>query len=75
MSRVCYAQMPMPGAELQFPGLADPSVLAGAEAFDRFAAVRAQIVTLEWLYLAASGHRRAIFDWRSDEIRMRWVVP
>ena len=75
MSRVCYAQMLAPGAELRSPDSADPSSLAGAEAFDHFAVVRAEIVTLEWLYLAASGHRRAIFDWRSDEIRMRWVVP
>jgi len=38
-----------------------------------FVPVRAHVETMEWLYLAARGHRRALFDFTQDT--MDWLVP
>lgn len=75
MSRACYAQAEPPGAQLNDEGqLAAP--LDGATAFGHFAVVLAEVKRLEWLYLAAQGHRRAHFDWTDGEPPVRyWAAP
>ncbi|RCL76883.1 MAG: flavin-binding protein, partial [PS1 clade bacterium] len=40
-----------------------------------FAPVAADVKTIEWLYLAAKGHRRAYFDLTQTPVKMKWLVP
>ena len=41
--------------------------------YKNFTVIQCKIKTIEWLYLAAKGHRRARFDLKNDEIL--WLVP
>ena len=52
-----------------------PEQVAPARA--HFAVLLVEVQTIEWLYLAHDGHRRAIFDWDPDRNRWdgRWLVP
>jgi hypothetical protein len=79
MSRECYRVTPGPGTPLADPHGAyidreptDP--LAG---FENFAAVLITFDRLEWLYLAAAGHRRAVFRWEGEGGRLSatWLAP
>lgn len=82
-SRVCYRHAYAPGAPLADPKLGDPTD-AMREPDDRdaglqqFAAVDVTLTRIDLLNLAATGHRRAIFDWRDDDGAAwtgRWVAP
>lgn len=42
---------------------------------DNFCVVLCRIRSLEWLYLAAKGHRRARFVWQGDHLSGTWLVP
>lgn len=74
-SRACYASEPGPGVDIDCGG-------AYVARFDsdrpdagraNFCAVVVRLQTLEWLYLAHKGHRRARFDLPSGN--GRWLVP
>ncbi|MFK7792808.1 MAG: pyridoxamine 5'-phosphate oxidase family protein [Devosiaceae bacterium] len=76
-SRECYRVMRAPGDVID-----DPSDLAFAandkpeEGVQNFAAVTLHIQSLEWLYLAHQGHRRALFAWNDDmTMQQNWLVP
>lgn len=78
-SRECYRVTPGPGAMLDVPGgqalppSDDPE--AGRESF---AAVRLHLDEIEWLYLAAAGHRRAVFTRAAEEGGAwtgQWLAP
>lgn len=58
-SRLVYAQAAAPGTRLESPELA-PFI---GNARDHFATLTLRFHSLEWLWLAASGHRRARFTW------------
>ncbi len=74
MSRVCYAQGVAPGSAITSP--VEITSVPDAEAFQHFAVVSAQIVRLDWLYLAAQGHRRASFAWTHDgTMTQTWLAP
>lgn len=75
MSRVCYAQNFAPGSVLQTPQSASTELLDTAIAEQNFAVVTAQILSLEWLYLSAEGHRRARFDWNGSAEMRSWLAP
>ena len=83
LSRVCYQQSSAPGTPL--PSVQD---VLGSEAERRagesadelgrenFAVVRILIHEIEWLYLAAAGHRRALFKRGLDGgIDGQWLAP
>jgi pyridoxamine 5'-phosphate oxidase len=74
MSRHCYGVSQAPGT-----AAADPQAALhrAAEPAGRahFGPVTVQVDALEWLYLAAQGHRRARFDWRDDGWEKTWLVP
>ena len=76
-SRLCYGVEPGPGAAIEAPWDwcqgEDGSV--EAESFQNFGAVLVKVESLEWLYLAARGHRRALYDWRGGALRKSWLVP
>lgn len=78
-SRVCYRARFAPSAAIDAPGEADPGGDARSPADpdagrENFRLVAVTVERLEWLHLAAGGHRRAVYlgagDWRGQ-----WLAP
>ena len=79
-SRICYRAAHGPGAPLDAPQEADPTEAARNPADseagrDAFVAVTVDVTRIEWLYLAARGHRRAVFIWSGDAWMGQWLAP
>ncbi|MEM8552882.1 MAG: pyridoxamine 5'-phosphate oxidase family protein [Pseudomonadota bacterium] len=74
MSKECYRQKVGPGAALTGPAGAEGDLLDDEEGFHNFALVPVAVARLEWLYLAAAGHRRAEFTY-GDGVGRRWIAP
>jgi pyridoxine/pyridoxamine 5'-phosphate oxidase len=79
-ARVCYRAPAGPGTPLAEPALGDPTAAARAPAHpddgrEHFSALSLTVERLEWLYLAARGHRRAAFDWSGGAWTGRWLAP
>jgi hypothetical protein len=81
----CYLAAPAPGSAVNLPtsGL-DPDIegrkpegFEVAPARENFAILLVEIERIEWLYLAHTGHRRAMFDWDSgnNSWNGHWLVP
>ena len=81
----CYLAEPAPGSPVDAPtsGL-DPAIEGQkpdakqtAPARSNFAVLLAEINRIEWLYLAHTGHRRALFCWneKTDQWESGWLVP
>jgi hypothetical protein len=74
-SRVCYGIAPGPGTPISAPDAyampEEPEAVAQGR--EDFRAVVIAATTLEWLYLAHAGHRRAFYDLASGE--GRWLAP
>jgi pyridoxamine 5'-phosphate oxidase len=79
MSRACYATMPAPGSTLSEAGaftLPDGSEESIAPGEAHFGALAITVQSLEWLYLAHQGHRRARFAWdEAESLTPQWLVP
>jgi hypothetical protein len=72
-SRMCYAIEPAPGTPVAEPPAAPRDPQAGRGAFR---VILLRFDRLEWLELAAAGHRRARFTWDGDAApAMTWLVP
>lgn len=71
MSRDCYRQPVGPGEALSGPGGADGARLDHEAGYAHFVVVRVAVEALDWLYLAAKGHRRA----RLTEGGDIWLAP
>lgn len=71
-SRLVYAQEAAPGTPVADPAL--PPFTGDARV--HFATIALRFHSLEWLWLAASGHRRARFTW-DGEVRTgaEWRAP
>jgi 3-hydroxyisobutyrate dehydrogenase len=41
--------------------------------YKNFCVIRCKIKSIEWLYLAAKGHRRALFDLENK--KNSWLIP
>jgi len=74
-SRVCYQVMQGPGAAVSDPREVPFSAQDSNDGADHFAVISALVTRVEWLYLAAHGHRRAEFLRRDGDWRGRWLVP
>jgi pyridoxamine 5'-phosphate oxidase len=72
MSRMCYAVEPAPGSPVPAPPPAPQDPEAGRP---NFAVILLRFDRLELLDLAATGHRRARFDWRDGVQSATWLVP
>ncbi|MEM6382361.1 MAG: pyridoxamine 5'-phosphate oxidase family protein [Pseudomonadota bacterium] len=76
-SRECYRVVATPGTKVPSPE--DLAFLAADDpdaGKNHFAAVTLQIHSLEWLYLAHQGHRRAKFAWdKEGQLSSSWLVP
>ncbi|MBY0613680.1 MAG: pyridoxamine 5'-phosphate oxidase family protein [Beijerinckiaceae bacterium] len=83
MSRLCYSVAPGPGEPIEAPdgyAMQDRETLAAegfdGDAFRHFVAVETHVRSIEWLYLALEGHRRASFRWLADgSLAKSWLTP
>jgi pyridoxamine 5'-phosphate oxidase len=77
-SRQCYGIEPGPGTAIAdgdnftLPETTDVATAAGRA---NFCAVTVSVERLEWLYLASSGHRRALFRWEQGTFEAGWLAP
>jgi pyridoxamine 5'-phosphate oxidase len=82
-ARRCYMAENAPGHDSEHPTSGLPHWIEGkmpahadiAEARQNFAIIGIKIDEVEWLYLANSGHRRARWNWSSDQWSGRWLIP
>lgn len=76
MGRVCYRTPVGPGAPLPHgPVVAIPDAADADHGRDVFTVVTVEARTLDWLFLHAAGHRRAVFDLTGAAPAGRWVGP
>ena len=81
ISRKCYLVTNGPGTESDKPtsGLDnkfdnfDFTKEESEAGYKNFCVIRCNIKSIEWLYLAAKGHRRALFDFENN--KKNWLVP
>ena len=81
ISRKCYLVDNGPGTESQAPtsGLKPEfdnyefTMEQSEEGYKNFTVIQCKIKSIEWLYLAAKGHRRARFE--MDNNKEYWLVP
>ena len=81
ISRKCYLVTNGPGTESDKPtsGLDnkfdnfDFTTEESEAGYKNFCVIRCNIKSIEWLYLAAKGHRRALFDFENN--KKNWLVP
>ena len=52
-----------------------PTLAESAPGEINFAIVQARLLGLDWLHLAADGHRRARFDWTRETPAATWLAP
>ncbi len=76
-ARATYAVPLPPGTPVSHPELAERAGAASTDALTRghFALVQVQVDCLDWLLLAASGHRRARFERQDARWQSTWVAP
>ena len=83
MSRQCYLGVKAPGSNVLAPtsGLTSDVdnlkyTLEESEiGYDNFCVVETFIKSIEWLYLAAKGHRRAYFSLKNNSLEKKWLIP
>jgi pyridoxamine 5'-phosphate oxidase len=77
-SQACYGVMPAPGTRMaEADGFSLPaSELEIAAGRTHFSTVRVSATSVEWLYLAHSGHRRALFaSGDGAQWAGQWLTP
>ena len=83
MSRQCYLGNKAPGSESLTPtsGLTEEvdkhkySIEESEIGYKNFCVVEVFIESIEWLYLAARGHRRAYFSLKNNSLEKKWLIP
>ena len=81
ISRRCYLTDSPPGTFSENPtsGMIskledfDYTMEQSEKGYENFTVIKCNIKSIEWLYLAAKGHRRAIFD--IENKKQNWLVP
>ena len=82
ISRKCYLVTSAPGTESEKPtsGLEskfdnfDFSKEESEKDYENFCVIKCKIKSIEWLYLAAKGHRRALIEFKKPK-KFTWLVP
>jgi pyridoxamine 5'-phosphate oxidase len=82
ISRKCYLVDSGPGTKSSAPTSGLKPELDNFEftkeqseaGYKNFTVIQCKIKSIEWLYLAAKGHRRAILDYSGGE-KYNWLVP
>ena len=83
MSRQCYLGDKAPGSNALAPtsGLTSDIdnlkyTLEESEfGYENFCVIETFIKSIEWLYLAAKGHRRAYFSLKNNSLEKKWLIP
>lgn len=84
MSRRCYCIPVAPGTISDTPESGLPEILQQRRPTEsesdelgraNFAVISCQIREIDWLYLAAKGHRRAKFEWKNEQLHASWLIP
>ncbi len=82
ISRKCYlvtngpgtkSEKPTSGLENKFDNF-DFTKEESEEGYKNFCVIKCKIKSIEWLYLAAKGHRRALIDFQ-DSKKFSWLIP
>ena len=81
ISRKCYLVTNGPGTESDKPtsGLDnkfdnfDYTKEESEAGYKNFCVIRCEVKSIEWLYLAAKGHRRALIDFENN--KKNWLIP
>ena len=82
ISRKCYLVTNGPGTKSEKPtsGLDnkfdnfDFTKEESEEGYKNFCVIKCKIKSIEWLYLAAKGHRRALIDFQGPK-KFTWLIP
>ena len=82
ISRKCYLVTKGPGTESNIPtsGLNtkfdnfDFTKEQSEKGYKNFSVIKCEIKSIEWLYLAAKGHRRALIDMKIPK-KFTWLIP
>ena len=83
MSRQCYMGDKAPGTNFASPtsGLSEDvdnlkySKTESEIGYENFCVIETFIKSIEWLYLAAKGHRRAYFSLKNNSLEKKWLIP
>ncbi len=83
MSRQCYLGDETPGTEsaLATSGLTEEvdnhkySMEESEAGYKNFCVIEIFIESIEWLYLAARGHRRSYFTLKNSSVEKKWLIP
>ena len=83
MSRQCYLGNETPGSITSKPtsGLSADvdnlkyTIEESEIGYENFCVIETFIKSIEWLYLAARGHRRAYFNLNKKELEKKWLIP
>ena len=82
ISRKCYlvnngpgsvSEKPTSGLDSKFDNF-DFTKEQSEEGYKNFCVIKCKIKTIEWLYLAAKGHRRALINFEASK-KFTWLVP
>ena len=83
LSRQCYLGDNAPGTDISIPtsGLTEDidnlkySKEESEIGYKNFCVIETFIKSIEWLYLAAKGHRRAYFLYKNNSLEKKWLIP
>ena len=83
MSRQCYLGNKAPGSDSLEPtsGLSSDvdnfnfTIKDSEIGYKNFCVLEVFVESIEWLYLAAKGHRRAFFKLKENAIHKKWLIP
>ena len=83
MSRQCYLGENGPGSDSSSAtsGLSEKidnmkySIEESEIGYKNFCVIETFISSIEWLYLAAKGHRRAYFKLKNNSLEKKWLIP
>ena len=83
MSRQCYLGNKAPGNNSSTPtsGLTNDidnlkyTIEESEIGYNNFCVIETFIESIEWLYLAAKGHRRAFFSLKTGSVAKKWLIP
>ena len=83
MSRQCYLGDMAPGSNASLPtsGLTEKvdnlkySLEESEGGYKNFCVIENFIKSIEWLYLASKGHRRAYFSFENNLLEKKWLIP
>ena len=83
MSRQCYLGNKAPGASSLNPTSGLTSAVDNLKytieeseiGYENFCVIDTYIKSIEWLYLASKGHRRAYFHFNKNQLEKKWLIP